>query len=67
MNTIVPFDSPESPRIDQVGSKALSLITMSRAGMPVPPGLVLTVDFFAPWIATLQATPEWSALLERTG
>jgi rifampicin phosphotransferase len=63
MNTIIPFDSPELPRNDQVGSKALSLIIMTRAGMPVPPGIVLTVDFFAPWIATLQATPEWGALL----
>ena len=67
MNTIVPFDSPESPRLDQVGGKALSLITMSRAGMPVPPGFVLTVDFFAPWTATLQATPEWNALLAAQG
>lgn len=67
MNTIVPFDSPESPRLDQVGSKALSLITMIRAGMPVPSGFVLTVDFFAPWITTLQATPEWNALLTAEG
>jgi phosphoenolpyruvate synthase/pyruvate phosphate dikinase len=67
MNTIAPFDSPESPRLDQVGSKALSLITMTRAGMPVPPGFVLTVDFFAPWMAALQTTPEWNALLEAQG
>jgi phosphohistidine swiveling domain-containing protein len=67
MNTIVPFDAPELPRNDQVGSKALSLIIMTRAGMPVPPGIVLTVDFFAPWIAAMQVTPEWNALLSAKG
>ncbi len=67
MNTIIPFDSPELLRNDQVGSKALSLIIMTRAGMPVPPGIVLTVDFFAPWIATLQVTPEWNTLLSAKG
>ena len=67
MNTIVPFDSPATPSIDQVGSKALSLIAMTQAGMPVPPGFVLTVAFFAPWMAVLQATPEWSALLDAQG
>ncbi len=40
---------------------------MTRAGMPVPPGIVLTVDFFAPWIATLQVTPEWTTLLSAKG
>lgn len=62
MNTIYPFTSPELPQMTQVGGKALALITMTQAGLPVPPGFVLTVDFFAPWIATLQATPAWAAV-----
>ena len=62
MNTILPFSATEIPPIDQVGGKALSLITMLKAGMPVPPGFVLTVSFFAPWIAALQATPQWQAV-----
>ena len=48
--------------MDQAGGKALSLIMMTREGMPVPPGLVLTVEFFEPWMLTLQATPEWQGL-----
>jgi pyruvate,water dikinase len=35
---------------------------MAQDGMPVPPGFVLTVEFFEPWIAVLQATPEWRAV-----
>ena len=35
---------------------------MMRAGLPVPPGFVLAVDFFEPWIAALQATSEWAAV-----
>ncbi len=60
--TVLPFASAELPSLAQAGGKALSLITMTQAGLPVPPGFVLTVDFFAPWIAALQATPEWHAV-----
>jgi pyruvate,water dikinase len=62
MNTILPFSGTEILPIDQVGGKALSLITMLKTGMPVPPGFVLTVSFFAPWITALQATPQWQAV-----
>jgi rifampicin phosphotransferase len=48
--------------LEQVGGKGLSLVTMARAGMPVPPGFVLTVRFFEPWIAALVVSPEWAAL-----
>jgi pyruvate,water dikinase len=48
--------------MDKAGGKALSLIMMTREGMPVPPGLVLTVEFFEPWMLALQATPEWQGL-----
>jgi phosphoenolpyruvate synthase/pyruvate phosphate dikinase len=61
LKTIFPFTSAERPQVDQVGGKAWSLITMTGAGMPVPPGFVLTVQFFDPWILALQARPEWMA------
>jgi rifampicin phosphotransferase len=35
---------------------------MTRAGMPVPPGFVLTVDFFAPWLDALKRSPHLSTL-----
>ena len=62
MKTIVPFTSTELLDMEQVGGKALALITMTRAGMPVPPGFVLTVRFFEPWVISLQAAPEWEAM-----
>jgi phosphoenolpyruvate synthase/pyruvate phosphate dikinase len=67
MKTILEFNTAELPGLDQVGGKALSLITMTREGMIVPPGLVLTVDFFQPWMLDLQATPEWGALQNSEG
>jgi phosphohistidine swiveling domain-containing protein len=54
MKTIFPFTSNDLPDMDQVGGKALALIQMTRAGMPVPPGFVLTVKFFDPWIERLK-------------
>jgi phosphohistidine swiveling domain-containing protein len=62
MITIYPFTSTQLPGMDQVGGKALALIRMTRAGMPVPPGFVLSVNFFEAWINSLQVTPEWQAV-----
>jgi phosphoenolpyruvate synthase/pyruvate phosphate dikinase len=62
MNATISFISTERPTIDQVGGKALALITMTGEGMPVPPGFVLSVGFFEPWNAAVQATPEWRAV-----
>ena len=63
IKTIFSFTSSEPPQLDQAGGKALALIQMTRAGMPVPPGFVLTVQFFEPWMNALQATPEWAVLI----
>ncbi len=37
---------------------------MTRAGLPVPPGFVLTTGFVQPWLDQLRATAEWSAFVE---
>lgn len=66
MHTIFPFATPDVPSLEQVGGKALALMTMTRAAMPVPPGFVLAVDFFAPWLAALQATAAWDAVQTAT-
>ena len=63
MTTIVWFNSNEIPRLDQAGGKAIALMQMTAAGMPVPPGLVLTVKFFEPWIDVLKQSSEWAALM----
>ncbi len=62
MISIANFDSPISPPLAEVGGKALSLIEMTKAGLPVPTGCVLTVAFFEPWIKRLEKSGEWASL-----
>ncbi len=45
-----------------VGGKGLSLIRTAQAGLPVPPGFVLSVGFFQTWLDQLRRTPQWSAV-----
>ena len=58
-----PFDTQEQPRIDQVGGKAKSLITMTRQGFPVPAGFCLGVAFFERWMIQVLGAPEWATAL----
>ncbi len=64
MQPIYPFDTPSTPDVAQVGGKALSLIAMTQHGLPVPPGSVLTVAFFQPWLDGILSTPQWRQALE---
>jgi len=59
------FHFPGYARADlsQVGGKAFSLLRGSEAGLPVPPGAILPVEFFASWFEQLKGTAEWSAFL----
>lgn len=59
---MLPFPGSPQARIDLVGGKGHSLIQLSAEGHAVPPGLVLTSRFFAPWIATVVASVEWRSL-----
>ena len=59
---IYPFTTTPIPTLAEVGGKGLSLIKMTQADLPVPPGFVCSVTFFEPWLTTLQATPEWTAV-----
>jgi rifampicin phosphotransferase len=59
MTTIFSFTSTEFLKVDQAGGKGLALMQMTAAGMPVPPGFVLTVQFFEPWIDRLRTSPAW--------
>ena len=43
-----------------VGGKAAALMHMAAAGLPVPPGEVLTTAFFAPWFAQIQRGEAWA-------
>ncbi len=62
MNTIFSFTTSAVPPIEQVGGKALALIQMTVAGMPVPPGFVLSVKYFEPWLEVLKGSPAWDEL-----
>ena len=58
------FTVAPAPELAQVGGKAMSLIAMTQHGLPVPPGFVLSVAFFDPWLATIQSTPQWARVLD---
>ncbi len=60
---VFPFTTDETPELAQIGGKAMSLILMTQRGFPVPPGFVLSVAFFRPWLETLQNAPEWTRVL----
>lgn len=46
-----------------VGGKGYSLIASCAAGLPVPAGIVLAVEFFADWWKVLKASAEWQEFL----
>ena len=57
------FDTDSLPDRMQVGGKAMSLIQLTRSGLPVPEGFVLPVSFFQPWLDQVQQSPDWDAVL----
>ena len=61
--TIYHFKDKNLPPISQVGGKGFSLIKMTQAGLAIPPGFILAVSFFRPWILQLKALNVWKAFL----
>ncbi len=59
---IFPFNGSPIPTLAEVGGKGLSLMRMTQAGLPVPPGFILSVAFFEPWLVSLQSIPEWATV-----
>jgi pyruvate,water dikinase len=66
MTLIVSFPGPEQSTLAEVGGKGYSLIRMVEGGLPVPPGAVLTTEFFAPWFDEIKASATWTALADAT-
>lgn len=56
---VVYFPGALTAQLHLVGGKGQSLIRMSQIGLPVPPGFVLTVSFFEPWISELKLSKEF--------
>ena len=63
---LISFPGGEHATLAEVGGKAYSLIRMAEAGLPVPPGVVLTTAFFAPWFDQIKTTASWAALAGAT-
>jgi len=55
------FPGSDEAELSEVGGKGLSLMIGSKSALPVPPGFILSVAFFAPWFTKLRRTPAWKA------
>ncbi len=63
---IYEFCTHKTPRLSEVGGKAKSLIKMTKAGLRVPEGIVLSVAFFTPWLTEIKSSDLWRELIEKT-
>lgn len=61
---ICSFNNKETLPISSVGGKGKALIETSNAGLPVPDGFVLSVDFFTPWIQEIKNSSDWSNMIQ---
>lgn len=57
------FDDPIEPTIEALGGKGASLVTMTAAGMPVPPGFVITTATFDEFMGATGLTAQIHELL----
>ena len=60
---IISFNSEIIPDIKNIGGKALSLIKLKKLNMNVPPGIILSVDFFSDWLKLITLSTFWSKLI----
>ncbi|WP_394160744.1 PEP/pyruvate-binding domain-containing protein [Galactobacter valiniphilus] len=58
------FDEGIEPTIENLGGKGASLVTMTAAGMPVPPGFVVTTATFDEFMHGTGLTERIGALLQ---
>ncbi len=61
---IYELGSIQVPSISQVGGKAKALIETSGQGLPVPEGMVLSVDFFSHWLLDIKGSQDFRQMLE---
>ncbi|MCP4231704.1 MAG: hypothetical protein GY771_16360 [bacterium] len=66
MPLTISFPGTEQTTLREVGGKGFSLIRMVEAGLPVPPGVVLTTEFFEPWFDEIKASAMWQVLADAT-
>jgi len=60
MTQYFTFKNASLPTLAQVGGKGLSLIYSNKKGFNVPAIVVLSTEFFHPWMKQLKTTQEWN-------
>jgi len=64
MSQYFSFKDSSLPSLEQVGGKGLSLIYSNKKSFNVPSAVVLSTEFFQPWMKLLKATSEWKAFAQ---
>ncbi len=64
MTQYFSFKDSSLPTLEQVGGKGLSLIYSNKKGFNVPSAVVLSTEFFQPWMESLKSTSEWKAFAQ---
>ena len=62
--TIISLNSKELPQISEVGGKGYSLIKLSSLCLNVPPGIVLTVNFFKDWVKEIKESDLYKQFID---
>lgn len=64
MNQYFTFEDLPLPPLELIGGKGQSLLHLAEAGFMVPTGVVLSTEFFQPWMTQIKATPEWETFTQ---
>ena len=62
--SIIPLNNKKLPEIGEVGGKGYSLIKLTSLNLNVPPGIILTVDFFKDWIEEIKKSSLYNQFIE---
>ena len=60
---IIPLNTSKLPSISEVGGKGFSLVKLTSLNLEVPPGIILTVNFFSSWLNAIKSTPLYQTFL----
>ena len=60
--SIISFQTEIVPDINTIGGKALSLIKLTNNNFNVPPGIILTSNFFNEWMNLIKTSSNWTKL-----
>ena len=60
---IIPFSATPLPTLAKVGGKGLSLMRMTQANLPVPPGFCVTTSAFCAFLASDETVDDVLAAL----